>query len=238
LYNYLFFIRFVAYFKKYDILCRMLEQGRRRSVEKILVPDFPFVTQRHKNWCGYATAESLLQFHGYPVTQIELFSAIHNTSYRPGSEINDPHPGPTLAHLASVLKELTSNPVHDDANPYKSSLVTKLALGAPERSPLRVDYFDRKIYSALQKRRPDITPIDVLHTYLKEGIPCIIRFPGHYHVAVGVDPLNERYLTMNPLMGGKNTHTFYEFREKWGDVESDGFQDTDYLMLALRPKRI
>ncbi|GEM_PF-3153331 len=180
----------------------------------IRIEEVPPVTQKHNNWCGYASLSMVLQFHGYKdLTPRVLFEHLHGT-YDERKENLDGWlrtPAPTLSNLALVTQELTS---------------------------LRVDLWNEKKYKALKERKPEITPFDVLDSYILERkTPPIIRFPHHYKVAVGVRTDRTEYEFINPSHGGTQLIFNEKVDELWSYRESSHPDDTSYLMLTVHGQK-
>lgn len=167
----------------------------------------PLVSQK-SNWCGYASLAMVLQYWGYAFSQEDLFEHIYG---------------------ACPLNERYSDKVQIG--------IGNLALGAMELTSLRVKLFSTEIYEKIRAKNPQITPFIILEAYLSLGVPCIVRFPGHYNVAIGFDKDENSYFFNEPGGGRIVQKDKSTFDGMWR-VRSEYLRyDSRYLLLAIYPEK-
>lgn len=182
-----------------------------------VISGVPVERMQHSNWCGYATLSMLLQHHGYIHLRPEaIFRHIHGT-YDPEKEkdAENKSPAPTLRHLAKVGEELSSG-------------------------ELQAKLLDTRYFRVLKKKvDPSITPFDVLNIYLiKREAPCIIRFPAHNVVAIGVDTVLNEYIINDPAVRSTGSMFLESVDRRWSATNEVNYPDqTSYLMLTFTKRK-
>ncbi len=173
-----------------------------------LIKGVPLLIQKHALWCGYTTLSMVLQYWGYrDLTPDEIFRHVHQITLNHEVEASRPRPRPTADSLALVTQELTD---------------------------LKVRLITEKQHESLKAR--NLTPRDTLRTYIKNNIPCIVRTPGHFKVAIGLDKINDRYI-FNDSVRGRQVEEASTFELRWATKEAFYPRDTRHLMLAIYPPR-
>jgi hypothetical protein len=173
--------------------------------EKIKIHGLTHVPKRHKNWCGYASASTLLQYWwGEEQTDIKLFESLHG-KYDPFKEDFNPSLYPTPYGLIKIAKEILAP--------------------QPKVHHSYGDYYERK----------GIDPHDLLKKLLRASIPVIIRVPRHYKVAVGFDENYDTYNFIDSAYPGERIISKKLFDEGWQKPEPGRDWNGRYMMLAIFP---
>lgn len=165
----------------------------------------PFEIQK-PNWCGYACLSMVLRYWGYDYSQEQVFDVAF---------------GPVA----------TSRKFSSDVNIG----IGNLALAAQQMTALRVDLWSEECYTQARTKKINLAPSDVLRAYLAKDMPCIVRLPHHYNVAIGFDTDATTY-TFNETNGSTVERTAECFEELWSDLDPAMPYDTRHLLLAIRPK--
>lgn len=169
-----------------------------------VIEDVPFVKQE-LFWCGYACLSMVLQYWNYSLTQEKLFDHIFGEC--------------------------------DDEEKYsvKAAIgIGSLALGATQLTNLKVRLYSMEVYEKLKEKIPDINPHKILQAYIAKGIPCIVRIPEHYNVAIGFDQRANKYW-FNETDGYRVHRSFEDFDRLWQDRAPHLRYDSRYLILAIYP---
>lgn len=171
----------------------------------------PLVGQRAGNWCGYASLSMVLGYWGYnDITPGKIFEYLHG-DYKEEVEKRDGirTPAPTIDTLASIVRELT---------------------------PLETRIIEGKDYEKIKNMG---TPPEILQKFIKGNIPCIVRTPGHFIVATGIDSEKNIYTFNDPLgrHGSEREIPTDRFEAMWDHVRPNYPRDTRHLMLVINRKR-
>jgi hypothetical protein len=190
------------------------EEERRDRVEPKIskVEDVPRLEQKFGNWCGLTSLSMVLQHWGY-------------------SELV---PEKIYEHIYGGYDELLENMDHS-----RGPSVDTLALAAQELTTLKVDLWTEEKYEKLRQKNADRTPHDVLRAYImKREVPCIVRVPGHFKVAVGIDTANNEYIFNDPLGGRERVRTAESFEAHWAEKDARylDIRDSSHLILAIYPQ--
>lgn len=177
------------------------------------IDGIPRIRQRHGNWCGYSSLSMVLQYNGFAdLTPEQLFRQDHGY-YDPVAEFLDPSEGPSIDTLAILAKKATS---------------------------LNVRIIERSDHDDLKAKNPERyeTPLHTLKFFLEGKIPVIVRFPKHFSVVKGYDPIEDTYSILDPLSHSDITLKSDRFEHWWSRREPDNYQrDGSYLMMVVAPPR-
>jgi len=172
-----------------------------------VIKGVPFVKQK-PFWCGYACLSMVLRYWSYPLTQEKLFNYIFGKC--------------------------------DDEDKHSTKAVIgigNLALGAAQLTDLKVRLYSMEVYEKLKEKIPDINPHKILQAYIVKGIPCIVRIPDHYNVAIGFDQESNNYW-FNETNGRRIKRSFKHFDRLWQDRATHLRYDSRYLILAIYPSNL
>lgn len=133
----------------------------------VRIQGVPIITQKHGDWCGYASTATQLQYWwGRDYTDVSVYEQLHGT-YDPEIERKKPKLSPTPGALIKISRELITP--------------------KPKIHHVYGDYCKTK----------GIKPTDLLETFLRAGIPVTVRIPGHYLVAIGFDADDYTFVNSN-----------------------------------------
>jgi hypothetical protein len=164
--------------------------------------------------CGYTSLSMVLQYYGNSEgTPHNIYENIHG----PYDNLNEhfhAKPAPMIETLADVAKEFTF-----------------------ENIPLKSRVIGEKDYQDIKQKNPNLAgPHDVLKYFIKGDIPMIVRTPGHFMVATGVNLSDNSYTFNDPLRGVRNIPANI-FENDWSRQDPKYTRDTRHLMLAIYPQR-
>lgn len=129
------------------------------------------------------------------------------------------------------LFRIIFNSNQEDTSSNSQIGIGNLAAGALSLTTLKVRLYSMEIYEKLKKEIPKITPLDILRANLDKNIPCIVRLPGHYNVAIGYDETS--YFFNEPSGGIIVQRDFRRFDMLWGTKSKYLSYDSRYLILAI-----
>ena len=84
----------------------------------------------------------------------------------------------------------------------------------------------------------DKNPEVILQKFIKNKVPVIVRTPGHFMVATGIDLTKNMYTLNDSAMGGvERQMPVNQFRNQWGGTADSTYpRDTRNLMLVINRK--
>ncbi len=197
---------------------QQIEPSRIRGSRVSRIEGVPILERKNPGWCGMTPLSMILQHYGYSdLTPEKVFEHIYG-EYDPILEYADPVRGPNIDILALTAQELTAN----------------------RATPLVARLFDQDKYQKLREKNPERTPEDVLKAFvLERKIPCMVRTPGHFLLAIGMDLATNRYIFIDSLKNYEIAIGAGEFKTIWAK-ESQNYNDfhlrsSSNLLLAIYP---
>lgn len=176
----------------------------------VIIEGIPFILQKHTFWCGYTSLAMVLQYYGHQdITPERVFEQLHGEE-APAKELLNPKPRPDADTLASLARELT----RDSSKKLEARIISD------------DDYV-----------KLNMEPHDVLQRFVKAGVPCIVRTPGHFKIVSGFNTGNDTYRFHDPFRGILEYETDY-FKSGWAEKDmGHGTRDARNLLLAIYPDR-
>lgn len=168
------------------------------------IENVPHVTQR-PNWCSYASLSMILRYWGHDISQEEVFEHIQGNL--PEEELYSPDIRIGIGNIAIAAHELTG---------------------------MRTDLWSEDRYERARQKKPNLQPHDVLKSYISRDIPCIVRVPNHYNVAVGFNTDADEYY-FNETNGREIKKSGQRFEREWSHNDSRLVYNSSHLILAVRP---
>lgn len=174
------------------------------------IESVPVIRQR-PNWCAYAALSMALQYWDYDISQEQIFE-----------------------HVQGQVEGA------DRYNYQKVAIgIGNIAIAAQQLTTLKTTLWSTAQYERARQLKPDsnIDPHKILRSYIAKDIPCIVRIPHHYNVAVGFDTAKNTYTFNEPQFGVQLDKDATVFERQWSDHDPKLNYDSRHLILAIGPEK-